>query len=51
VAFQHLASVAIPRDLPNPDRPIGVASVEGASICAPAQACAVQDLYKCTRNS
>jgi hypothetical protein len=49
--FYYLACVAESRDLPDPDRSIGVASVKGASIRAPAQACAVQDLNKGTRNS
>jgi len=49
--FYHLACVAESRDLPDPDRSIRVASVEGASIRTPAQACAVEDLNKGPKNS
>uniref|UniRef100_A0A0A9HSZ8 Uncharacterized protein n=1 Tax=Arundo donax TaxID=35708 RepID=A0A0A9HSZ8_ARUDO len=34
----HLACVAEPRDLPDPDGSISVTGVERASICTPAQA-------------
>jgi len=47
----YLACIAKPGDLPDPDRSIGVAGVEGASIRTPAQACAVEDLNKGPKNS